>query len=123
MEQKGLSQCIQDVFLILLQLFDIEVFYALVVVKFGSDVLAVANLTHHWDIWTLVLNVVLQLTSGHVLELFPQTDVAAEFRAMELSMHLQIVQSLPHYERAAILWVPASVRELTDINTIGDNVV
>ena len=42
---------------------------------------------------------------------------------MELSMHLQIVQSLPHYERAAILWIPASVRELTDINTIGDNVI
>lgn len=99
----------------------IHVSEALVIREFGSAKVAFANLTLHNNFWTISLNVLEQLCSSHVLELFSIADVAAEFWTFVNRMLLQFEHGLPDDDIATIL--PALVRKLAEINTITEHLV
>ena len=119
-ENEFVSQLIDDVERIDLNLFDIEVLDALMSVEFTSWVLLVADLAHDHDFWTVALDVIVELRSGHVLELRSVADVATELRAVELGVSLKFSESLPDdFSTISV----AFVRELTEINTVSDDLV
>ena len=74
---------------------DIKIFDALVLSKYIARIFFVANLTHDLDLGTIFSNVVVELSTSHVLILFTVANVATEFWAIELSMRLEFIQSLP----------------------------
>lgn len=99
----------------------IHVSEALVIREFGSAKVAFANLTLHDNFWTISLNVLEQLCSSHVLELFSIADVAAEFWTFVNRMLLQFEHGLPDDDIATIF--PALVRKLAEINAITEYLV
>jgi hypothetical protein len=46
-----------------IQLFNVEVFYALVMSKFSSDIISVANLAGYRQVWAFYLDVLVELSS------------------------------------------------------------
>ena len=116
-EDQLVNKLIQNIVVISGQLFNVEFFDALMISELSSWVLLVANLAHDWDFRTVSLDVVVKLGSSHMLEFFSVADIASEFRARVLSMSLELSQSLPDNFTSSIVKV-ASMRELTEINTV-----
>lgn len=116
------SKVINDVVALLIKLLNIELFDAMMSLKLVPCILLVADLAHHLHLWAVSLNVVVQLRSSQVLELFSVADVASEFRALVLSMSLQFSQGLPDNLGASFRG-PASMRELTEVNAVTEHLV
>lgn len=104
-----------------IQFFNIEVFNALVMSKFSSDVISVANLACYWHVWAFYLNMLMKLSSCKMLELFSVANITSKFRAMELCMHLKLSKSFPNDFRFSVLI--ASMGEFTKIDTVLQNFV
>ena len=104
------------------QLLKIEIFDALMIRKFSAEVLLVTHLTHNENLWTIFLNVLVKLPSGHMLVFFSIAYVTSEFRAVELSMCLELVQGFPNYFTSTIV-CEALMREFTEVNTIFEDFV
>jgi hypothetical protein len=46
-----------------IQLFNVEVFYALMMSKFRSDIISIANLAGYRQVWAFYLDVLVELSS------------------------------------------------------------
>jgi hypothetical protein len=98
------------------ELVNVELLDALVRCELCSSVLLVANLAHHLHLRAISLDVVVKLGSGHMLELLPVANIATELGAVKLGMCLQLSKGLPNDLRS--MDSVASMRELTEINTV-----
>jgi hypothetical protein len=92
------------------------------VVEVSSSIFFITNLTHYQNFWALNTNMLLELSSGHMLILVSETDITTEFWAIELSMSLKFTKGLPNdfivsLNRRAFMW------ELTEINTVFQNFI
>ena len=101
--------------------FSVHISQAFVIREFGSAKVALANLALNDDLWAVSLDMLEQLCSSHVLELFLVADVAAELGALVHWMVLQISHSFPDNNLTAIF--PALVWELTEVNAIAKNFI
>lgn len=97
------SQVVNDVVALLVQLLDVELLDAVVALKLVSSVLLVAHLAHDLHLWAVSLDVVIQLSSGHVLKLLSVADVTTELWTLVLGMCLEFSKSLPNDLRTSIL--------------------
>jgi hypothetical protein len=121
-EDEFVRQLVNHVIAMGVQLVDIEFLDALMVLEFGSGVLFVANLAHHFHFRAISLDVVVELRSRHVLKLFTVADIAAKFWTFKLSMGLKLAKSFPDNLRVSCLNV-ASMRELTEVNTVSKDFI
>jgi len=117
MEDQFINQLIQNIIIVSGQLFYVKLLDALVIGELSSGVLFVANLAHDWHLWAVSLDMVVELSPSHVLEFFSVANVAPEFRARVLSVHLQLSKGLPDNFSLAGVQV-ASMWKLTEIDTI-----
>jgi len=92
------------------------------VTKLLSGVLFVAHLTHDHNIWTILLDVLVKLSSCHMLILFSVTDIASKLWAIELSVSLELSQRFPDDLSSAVNCM-ASVGEFAEVNTVLENFV
>ena len=116
-EDQLVYKLIQNIVVISSQLFNVELFDALVVRELSSWVLLVAHLAHNRHLRTVSLDMIVKLGSRHMLEFFSIADIASEFRARVLGMSLKLTQSFPDNLTSSVIEV-ASMRELTEINTV-----
>ena len=86
---------INDVVALLIKFFNIELLDAVMSLKLVPSVLLVADLAHNLHFWAVSLDVVVQLRSCHVLELFSVADVASEFGALVLGVSLEFSKGFP----------------------------
>ena len=94
-KNKFIGKMINDVVALLIKFFNIELLDAVMSLKLVPSVLLVAHLAHHLHFWAVSLDVVVQLRSCHVLELFSVTDVASEFGALVLGVSLELSKGFP----------------------------
>ena len=94
-KDKFIGKMINDVVALLIKFFNIELLDAVMSLKLVPSVLLVAHLAHHLHFWAVSLDVVVQLRSCHVLELFSVTDVASEFGALVLGVSLEFSKGFP----------------------------
>ena len=94
-KDKFIGKMINDVVALLIKFFNIELLDAVMSLKLVPSVLLVADLAHHLHFWAVSLDVVVQLRSCHVLELFSVTDVASEFGALVLGVSLEFSKGFP----------------------------
>ena len=94
-KNKFIGKMINDVVALLIKFFNIELLDAVMSLKLVPSVLLVADLAHHLHFWAVSLDVVVQLRSCHVLELFSVTDVASEFGALVLGVSLELSKGFP----------------------------
>ena len=94
-KNKFIGKMINDVVALLIKFFNIELLDAVMSLKLVPSVLLVAHLAHHLHFWAVSLDVVVQLRSCHVLELFSVTDVASEFGALVLGVSLEFSKGFP----------------------------
>ena len=104
------------------QLFEIEVFDALVLTKVRPRKLLIAHLTHDFHSWTIILDMMHKIFTGQVLELIDVADVTTKLATFELSVILKLIQRLPNNLCIPILII-ASMRKLTKVNTVSKNQV
>jgi hypothetical protein len=95
----------------------------MVVVEVASSILLVAHLAHHQNLWTLKADMLLELSSGHVLELVSKANVATKLWTVELGMSLELAQSLPDDVVSTTLDGWTSMRKFTEINTVFQDLV
>jgi len=114
------GQIVNDLEGISLQLFNVDILDALMLVKLTSRILLIADLAHDKYFWAVSLNVIVELGSRHVLELWPIADITPKLGAVELSVCLELSEGLPD-ELTTRIW--ASMWELTEINAVPDNLV
>jgi hypothetical protein len=86
-----------------LKFLDIKIFDALMLSKYIARVFFVTNLAHDLDLRTIFSNVVVKLSTSHMLILFTVADITTELWAIELSMCLELIQSLPDDFTMAII--------------------
>jgi hypothetical protein len=103
-----------------LQLFNIKVLNALMLVELSSWILLVADLAHDKNFWAVSLDMIMELGSGHMLELGSVADITSELGAVELSVCLELTEGLP--DDLAAIFI-ASMWELTEINAVLNNLV
>lgn len=89
--------------------------------ELGSDIVSITNLAGYWHVRTISLHVLVELSSGEMLEFFPVAYIAPEFGTVELSVNLELSQSFPNYLGLSIY--VTSVGEFTKINTVLKNFV
>ena len=77
------------------KLFNVELLDAVVAVELTSSMLLVTDLAHDFYLWAISLDMVVELGSGHVLELLSEADVATKLGALELRVTLELSKSLP----------------------------
>ena len=94
-KDKFIGKMINDIVALLIKFFNIELLDAVMSLKLVPSVLLVADLAHHLHFWAVSLDVVVQLRSCHVLELFSVTDVASEFGALVLGVSLEFSKGFP----------------------------
>jgi hypothetical protein len=116
-------QVVDDIVTVGVKLLNVELFDAVMAVELTSGILFVADLAHDLYLWAISLDVVVELGSGQVLELLSVADVASELGALELSVTLELSKSLPDDLTALSCLRPASVRELTEVNTVSQDFV
>lgn len=121
MKNELVSKVFNNIETFLLEFLNIEVFDALMVSELGSSIFLVTNLAHHENFGTIVFDMLVKLSSSQVLEFFSVADVAAEFWAVELSMCLELSESLPDDFSSSIsvtfMW------ELAEIDTVFEYLV
>jgi hypothetical protein len=116
-ENKFVGQMINDIIAMSVQLVDVELLYALMLSKLSSSILLVAHLAHHLDFWTISADVIPQLGSCQVLELFPIANITAKLWTSKLSMSLELAKCLPNDLRASTIDM-ASMWKLTEVNAV-----
>ena len=116
-------QVVDHVVALGVQLLDVELLDAVMSLEFDSGILFVAHLAHNFDLRAISLDVVVKLSTGHVLELLSIADIAAKLGALVLGVCLQLSESLPDDLLAISLLRPASVRELTEVNAVSKDLV
>jgi hypothetical protein len=121
-EDQTLGQVLDDVRGHGFQLLEVEVLDALVFRELGAGVLPVADLAHYKDVRTFVLDMGLQIDTGHVLELLAVADVAAILGTLELGVVLQLFERLPKNNARAVA-LEAPVRKLTEIDAVLDDLI
>ena len=90
--------------------------------KISSCILLIANLAHNENFWTFISNMLLQLSSCHMLEFRSIADVTAKFRAIKLCMCLQFTQSFPNDWTLSIYrWT--SMWKFTEVNAVFQNFI
>ena len=114
------SQIVNDLEGISLQFFNVEVLNALMLVELSSWILFIADLAHYKDFRAVSLDMIMKLGSSHVLKLWSIADIASKLGAVELSVCLQLTEGFPD-ELSSFSW--ASMRKLTEINAIPNNLV
>lgn len=122
MEDKLVGEVLQHVEREGLKLLNVEIANALMVGKFFASVFLVADLAHDLDVWTVPLDMLIQLHSRHMLIFLTIANVATEFRTVELCMSLKFSQGLPNdfsssVEARAFMW------EFTEVNTVLQHLV
>ena len=120
-EDQLIGQIVNNLEGLSLQSLNVEVLDALMIVELSSWILLVADLAHDQDLWAISLDMVVKLGSRHVLELRSVTDITAELWAVELSVGLELSESLP--DDGLLSTLPASMWELTEINAVLENLV
>ena len=90
--------------------------------KFSSNVLLVTHLAHDLHFRAILLDVIIELSSGHMLVLFSVANIASKFGAGELGVGLKFSQGLPDDFPSSVLRV-APVREFTKVDTISKYLV
>lgn len=95
---------------------------ALVLREVASVELLIAELALDHDFRALTLDVLEQLSTGHVLELLLVADVAPELGTLVHGVLLQLKQRLPDDAAALVLDV-ALVRELAEVDAISQHLV
>jgi hypothetical protein len=120
-ENQLISQVVNDLERLLLQSFNIEFLDALVIVELTSWILLVADLAHYKNLWTVSLDVIVELGTSHMLELGPIAYITSELGAVELSVGLQFTEGLPDDHILSVL--PALMRKLTEIYAVLKNFV
>ena len=115
-ENHLIRQIINDFERLCLQPFDVEVLDAHVIVEFTSWKLLVADLARDKNFWAVSLDMIIELSSSHVLELRPVADITSELGAVELSVCLELTEGLPDDNVTSIL--PAFMWEFTEINAV-----
>ena len=103
-----------------LQFFHVKVLETRVIVKLSSFEIFGADLAQDHYFWAFTFEMVFELTSSHVHELWKLTNITSEFWTfIILSMLLQFSDSAPldftFWCFDALMWI------LTEINTISDN--
>jgi len=93
-----------------------------VLLEFGSVEVLVAHLALDHHLWALLLNMLEKLSTGHVLEIFVVTNVAAKLGAVVDGVVLQVLHGLPDESSLPVL-LKASMGELTEVNTILKDVI
>ena len=119
-ENQLVCQIVDDLEGVSLQLFNIEVLNALVLVELSSWILLVADLAHAKNFWAVSLDMIMELGSSHVLELGSIADITSKLGAVELSVCLEFSEGLPDDHSSIFI---ASVREVTEINAVLKNLV
>jgi hypothetical protein len=121
-QDKFVSQVVNHVVALGVELLDVKLLDAVMALELISSILFVADLAHNLHFWAISLDVIIKLSSCHVLELLSIANVATEFGALVLSMCLELTEGLPDDLRATFSG-PASMRELTEVNTVSKNLV
>ena len=116
-ENEFVGQVINDIIAMSVQLIDVELLDALVRSKLSSSILLVTHLAHHLHFWAIFADVIIQLSSCHVLELFPVANITAKLWTGELSMSLELAKGLPNDLRASPVNM-TSMWELTEVNAV-----
>lgn len=75
-----------------------------------------ANLALDHNRWAIILDMLGQLSSCHVLEIFIVANIASKFRTLVHGMLLKVFHRLPNNDLLSIL--PALVRELTEVYAV-----
>ena len=88
--------------------------------KITSRIFFVADLAHDKNFWAVSLDMIMELGSGHMLELRSVADITSELGAVELSVCLELTEGLPDDLTAIFI---ASMWELTEINAVLNNLV
>ena len=83
-ENHLIRQIVNDLERLCLQFFNVEFLDANVIVKFTSWILLVADLARDKNFWAVSLDMVIELSSSHVLELGSVADITSELGAVEL---------------------------------------
>lgn len=122
MKNQFISEVLDNIIAEILEFIEVKIFDTLMVSEFSSNVLLVTNLAHYLNFRAISLDVIIELSSGHVLELFSIADITTKFRAAKLSMSLKFSKSLPDNLVFSIGCV-ASMWKLTEINTVSQNFV
>lgn len=92
------------------------------IMEISSWILFIANLTHDKNLRAFTSNMLLELSTCHMLKFFTVANIATEFRAVELSMGLQFTQSFP-YDFVVSMNRWTSMWEFTKINTVLENFI
>lgn len=119
-ENQLVSQIVDDLEGISLQLFNVKVLNALMLVELSSGVFLITDLAHNKHFRTVSLDMIMKLRPSHVLELRPVADITSKLWAVKLSVCLKLTEGLPDY-LSSHSWAP--MRELTEINAVSYNLV
>ena len=122
MEDQFVNEFVQNIVVVSCQFFNVEFLDTLMVCEFCSWIFLVANLTHNWNFRAISFDMIIELSSSQMLILFSVADVTSEFWARVLSMSLEFSKGLPDNFTSTIIKV-ASMRELTEVNTVLKNFV
>jgi hypothetical protein len=90
-----IGQLIEYIVAISVKLLNVELLDAVVAIELTSGILLIADLAHNLNLWALNLDVVVELGSSQMLELFSVADITTELGALELRMTLELSKSLP----------------------------
>ena len=104
------------------QFFNVKILDALVSVELISCVLSIADLAQDFNFWAFHFDMIVELSSGHMLILIKVANITTKFRAMVLSMCLKLSQGFPNNFLLARTF-DAAMRELAEINTVAENFV
>lgn len=89
--------------------------------KISSVEIFYANLALNHNRRAIILDMLGQLSSCHVLEIFIVANVASKFRTLVHGMLLKIFHRLPNNDLLSV--VPALMRKLTEVNAVLEDLV
>lgn len=116
-----LRQILNNIDLMGLQPFDIDVSEAFVIGELSSAEVTLADLALHDDCRALSFDVLEQLCASHMLVILVVANIATVFRTLIHCVVLQFFHRLPDHLLASSL--PALMRELTEVNAVPKNLV
>jgi len=91
--------------------------------ELASRIFLITNVAHDLNLGTISLDMVEKLSSCHVLELLSVTDITSELWTLILRMSLELSKGLPDDLGFTRLLIPASMRELAEVNTVSEYLV
>ena len=122
MHDQFVSQVVAHIEGVLVQFLQIEVLNAFVVVQVLPWIFFVADLAHDQNLRAVVFDMLKELLSSHMLELFAIANITSEFRAVELGVSLELSKSLP-YDFSSCIIGEASMWEFAEVNAVSKYLV